>query len=225
MSSYTISFTALFLIIFCQASSQDVEWLTITPSAPSTTDTIQATIHIAFNNFDTRKLGGTLVSSGDSTAYFGCYYNPSLIPTLSDVYDTITLMPQSAGLHYLRVIARYVGVNTDSTCASTNPAWNDTLDTVFAVTTPNAISFSKSTPFHAMALSYDKISITSEKSSNLDIKVMDVSGRLCFDEKNIELHIGNNDLDLSIQELPQGIYFYELVIGGEREILKVIKRD
>jgi hypothetical protein len=73
------------------------------------------------------------------------------------------------------------------------------------------------------ASSYLQLSIQSEENTTGDLTIVDVSGRIVYQEK-LGLKQGLNHVNLPvIQQLPSGIYQADIVVNGKKITEKFVK--
>lgn len=212
----------VFLLMYLgeQGFGQTLTNFKITPSSPTTDDSIAVDFLLVFPWFEAKKQTSNLAIGADTIVYTGCYYKPGFAQMDTYVYDTFNLGKLSAGYYELFVLRNFVLSYQDTDCI--NIAYTDTLDTFFIVSAANVILPTQHNGFQVMLLDFNRLKILSDAATKTSVNVFDALGRLCFTQQNISLPAGISQVDLIIPSLPRGMYFYDIKTENSRSVSKYI---
>jgi hypothetical protein len=144
-----------------------------------------------------------------------CYYSPGFLTVVGDVKDTVNIGSLPSGTYTL-----YYTVFLSNTSPVCNP-----IDTVFnshtfqigptSINELEAINKIQISPNPAK----DKFIIKGDENIELmKLAVINMVGEIIHEKRNL-----NTNQEISIPELPAGIYFIEISTANRSKIIKLIK--
>ena len=179
---------------------------TITPSSPTTADSVFIYFRIEFPEYNAIKIVGALVGINDTFIYHGCYFNPGFFQAFSHVDDTLSLGKLSAGEHPVFIVARYALNSTDSACLTTNDMWNDTLHLVINVSEQTGVVATTATELCVSPNPATTQLIIQTKGAEIEeVNIYNTTGSLVM-----AVPLNTNYYLLNTEALAPGVYIAEV---------------
>jgi hypothetical protein len=206
------------MIDFYGSRAQVLENFSISPSNPTSHDTVVVTLTIGFPWCCAKKLNGFTTQLNDTVIYHGCYFHPPNFAQMhSYIYDTVRLGIFEAGEYRLLAFRNYVYAPNDTDCL--NIAFTDTLDTFFVVSPVSSVDRPLKNPLQAIVTTTQLTLTIPLPTQPTTATITDINGRLLCKEQLL-----NATNTLNIAELPAGLYFIAVQSTGQRWVRRFVKQ-
>ena len=185
----------------------------VSPPAPTTMDNVYMYVNVQFgsSNCDVDTQGHS-TSTGSTSAY--AHHCLGMLSAICNHIDTFNLGMLPAGPHVFDMTLTS-GFGGPGCTAGIVP--DDNRNTTFTVTTATGISHLQSDE-NLVSLFPNPVTTTATirisnraKLQNAELKIMDVTGRTVRTIPNIQ----SNEIPVTKEDLPSGVYFYQLTEAGE----------
>lgn len=172
----------------------------LSPSNPTSTDSIYLITHVATPNQGTF-LGYTITETDTLTTVEACYYN-GLLTAIQDYRDTLNLGVHPAGMLKVKFIGWTSNNDSNCTYSQSQEGFAEVeVEGSNSVITPipNSISIFPN------PISHEQLTISSK--IDLDhVQIFNQLGVLVFEKNNIQSH----PISLDIAHLARGVYFLKI---------------
>lgn len=168
-------------------------------------------------------LSGDTISFSDQSSFAPISWSwqfPGAMTTSSNLQNPTGIKYNSTGLFPVKLItSNAFGSDTlEKLCYITSEPWFGLQQTGSEI--PNSFSLEQNYPNPFNPVTKIRFSVT--KTQHVELKIFDIAGREVSKLVDVELRAGIYEYDWNAEELPSGIYFYQLNSGANSITKKMI---